>query len=169
MDKNNSQNNSVIICAPLAVCSWSRVAGVDVKEPMAPFSSLRPGQTKPANRTETSPLTEIEPSPLTEIEPSPLTRTAIYPPTNECICTLTDQHAWPDVTTPLLQNAWSMALSAMTVELEQFIYFINECIQPSFIIPSFITRQCPMLDSDTVKPGLMEKKDALQLANPHSM
>ena len=35
---------------------------------------------------------------------------------NSC-CTPTDQLAWPDKTTyALLQSAWSMALSAMTVE-----------------------------------------------------
>ena len=38
-------------------------------------------------------------------------------------CTPTNQHAWPDKTTPNLQSAWSMALSAMTIECEWFIYF----------------------------------------------
>ena len=33
-----------------------------------------------------------------------------------------DKHAWPDKTTPLLWNTWSMALSAMTVKCEWFIY-----------------------------------------------
>ena len=32
-------------------------------------------------------------------------------------CTSTDQHAWPDGTNSL-QDAWSMTLSAMTVEYE---------------------------------------------------
>ena len=32
-----------------------------------------------------------------------------------------DQHAWPNRTTPL-QSVWSMALSAVMVEYEQFIY-----------------------------------------------
>ena len=36
-------------------------------------------------------------------------------------CTSTDQHAWPDKAA-LLQSVWSMALHAMTVECEQFIY-----------------------------------------------
>ena len=33
-----------------------------------------------------------------------------------------DEHAWPDKATPLLLSAWSMALSAMTIEYELFIY-----------------------------------------------
>ena len=40
-------------------------------------------------------------------------------------CTPTDQHAWPNKTTPLLWSAWSMALSAMTIESEWFIYLFN--------------------------------------------
>ena len=34
-----------------------------------------------------------------------------------------DQHAWLDKTTPL-QSAWSVALSTMMVECEQFIYLL---------------------------------------------
>ena len=37
-------------------------------------------------------------------------------------CIPMDQHAWPDKSAPLLRNVWSMALSAMMVECEQFIY-----------------------------------------------
>ena len=40
-------------------------------------------------------------------------------------CTPTDQHAWPDKTTPLFQSAWSMTLSAITVDMsvsDLFIY-----------------------------------------------
>ena len=44
---------------------------------------------------------------------------------NNLACTLTDQHARPDKTTPLLQSAWRMTLSAMTVECERFIYLFN--------------------------------------------
>ena len=36
-----------------------------------------------------------------------------------------DNHAWPDNTTPVLQSAWSMALSAMTIECERFIYLFT--------------------------------------------
>ena len=39
-------------------------------------------------------------------------------------CTLIDQHAWPNKPTPL-SNAWSMALSAMMVKCEVFIYLLN--------------------------------------------
>ena len=39
------------------------------------------------------------------------------------LCTMMDQHGRPDRTTPL-QSAWSMALNAMTVECEQFIYVL---------------------------------------------
>ena len=38
----------------------------------------------------------------------------------DSFCTSMDQHAWPDRTTPL-RSMWSIALSAMTVECEQFI------------------------------------------------
>ena len=37
-------------------------------------------------------------------------------------CTPTNQHAWPDKTTPLLWSVWSSALSTMTVECKRFIY-----------------------------------------------
>ena len=41
-------------------------------------------------------------------------------------CTLMDQHARPNRTTPL-QSVWSMALSAMMVECEPFIYLFIQC------------------------------------------
>ena len=37
-----------------------------------------------------------------------------------------DQCVWPDRTAPL-QSAWSMVLSAMTVECERFIYSFIYC------------------------------------------
>ena len=39
-------------------------------------------------------------------------------------CTAIDQHAQPDITTPL-QSVWSMALSDMIVGCEQYIYLIT--------------------------------------------
>ena len=42
-------------------------------------------------------------------------------------CILTNQLAWPDKTAPLLQSTWSMALSAMMVECERFIYLFIAC------------------------------------------
>ena len=38
-------------------------------------------------------------------------------------CIPTYQHAWLDKSTPLVWSAWSMALSAMMVECERFIYY----------------------------------------------
>ena len=57
-----------------------------------------------------------------------------------------DQHARPNRTTPL-QSVWSMALSAMMVECEQFIYLFTCHIQCYFhgivLVRSNISNKSP--------------------------